>query len=83
MGDAWLGRILDVDACHEILLLAEKHGVHPVGEGGEFETLVLDGPNFTSRLHVVDAERVWSGSSGTLHIREAVLVACGDGVQCV
>lgn len=74
MDQSWLGRVLDIDACEEILDLGRRYGVHPVGEGGEFETLVLDGPNFASRLEIAKAEREWRGSSGTLHVKEAVLV---------
>lgn len=74
MGEEWLGRPLDQDACEDILRLSSRYGVHPVGEGGEFETVVLDGPNFSSRLEVLEAEPVWEGSSGTFRILDARLV---------
>ncbi len=77
MDESWLGRILDEEACGEILRLSQRYGMHPVGEGGEFETLVLDGPNFAKRLDVRQAEKVWEGSSGTLQIRKARLVPKG------
>ncbi len=73
LGKDWLGRELDERACSEILSLAKKHGVHPVGEGGEFETFVLDGPNYNASLEVREAEKVWRGTSGTLHIHDARL----------
>lgn len=79
LGADWLGRVLDDEACEELLRLARRYGVHPVGEGGEFETLVLDGPNFHSRLSILSSEKVWEGSSGTLYVREAVLREKGRG----
>ncbi len=74
MGKDWLGRPLDWDACEDILRLGDRYGVHPVGEGGEFETMVLDGPDFSSRLEVLKAEPLWEGSSGSLRILDARLV---------
>jgi ABC transporter with metal-binding/Fe-S-binding domain ATP-binding protein len=74
MDESWLGRVIDEDACEALLDLSERYGLHPVGEGGEFETLVLDGPNFRSRLEILEAEKEWKGNSGTLVISEAALV---------
>src|SRR2546425_3923743 len=34
----------------DLLRLQETRGVHPCGEGGEFETLVLDAPLFEQAL---------------------------------
>ncbi|MFQ5838734.1 MAG: diphthine--ammonia ligase [Thermoplasmata archaeon] len=81
LNESWLGRIIDPEACNEILELGERYGVHPVGEGGEFETLVLDGPNFSARLEVVEAEKVWEGSSGVLRIHRATLVDRSPGAS--
>lgn len=70
---SWLGRLLDARARHDLALLHRTHGVHPTGEGGEFETWVLDGPNFRSGIAVREAETRWEGSSGTLLVRDASL----------
>lgn len=69
----WLGRRLDAQACSDLAALHERYGVHPIGEGGEFETMVLDGPNFASRLQVRRAKKVWEGTSGVLEIEDVVL----------
>lgn len=74
MDETWLGRRLDEAACEGILELGRRYGVHPAGEGGEFETLVLDGPNFAQRLEVGEQERVWEGKAGTLQIHNLRLV---------
>ncbi len=37
----WLGRKLDAKAISELKVLQDKYKIHPAGEGGEFESLVL------------------------------------------
>lgn len=44
--ESWEGRILDEESLKELLELAEEHGFHPAGEGGGYETVVVDGPMF-------------------------------------
>jgi diphthamide synthase (EF-2-diphthine--ammonia ligase) len=51
--------------------LNRKYGVSLVGEGGEYESMVLDAPLFKKRIKVVEAQRVWKGQSGYLHITKA------------
>ena len=46
LGKDWLGRILDADALEELEVISTKFGINISGEGGEFETLVVGGPNF-------------------------------------
>jgi diphthine-ammonia ligase len=42
--------------------LERKFGVHICGEGGEFESLVLDCPFFVKRLEIVESESISSGN---------------------
>lgn len=77
LGPEWLGRRLDDRAVDDLLRLRERHGLHISGEGGEYETLVLDAPFFRKRIEVVDAQKVWRGDRGTLFVKEARLVAKG------
>ncbi|MFQ6012840.1 MAG: diphthine--ammonia ligase [Thermoplasmata archaeon] len=70
---SWLGRVLDAEACDDLAELQRTYGVHPTGEGGEFETWVVDGPNFGSRIDIQEAEKRWKGTSGTLLVRRATL----------
>ena len=73
--DKWLGRIIDADALRELKALNRKYKISIVGEGGEFETLVTDGPNFRKRLEIVDsAVEMDSENSGILRINEVKLV---------
>lgn len=73
MDESWLGRYLDAKAMNDLLMLRGKRGVDPCGEGGEYETLVLDGPNFERPLEIDDAQRVWDGKRGILRVLGAHL----------
>lgn len=71
---SWLGRVWDPRVVDDLLRLRVSAGIHPCGEGGEFETLVLDAPFFRWRLEVRRATPIWSGSSGVWRVDEADLV---------
>lgn len=70
---SWLGRPLDAAAAADLLRLRNRVGLHPCGEGGEFETIVLHAPFFRKRLEVLEAEPVWEGTSGSWRIKNAHL----------
>jgi len=72
LSEEWLGRTLDRDALDELRALGEEYGVHLLGEGGEFETLVVDGPHMDRRIEW-DASPVWEGTRGHLEIEDAWL----------
>lgn len=75
MDKAWLGRRLDSGARSELLALQKKFGFHPAGEGGEFESFVLDGPIFKKRVVITDAEKKMEAPmTGVLVIKSAKLV---------
>ena len=71
--EEWLEKKLDNDAIEALVHLNEQYGVSLVGEGGEYETLVLDAPFFKKRIKVVEAEKMWKGQSGVLLVKKAVL----------
>ena len=70
MEESWLGRELDEEAVTEVLVLRDEYGVHPMGEGGEFETLAVAGPHMDGRLSV-EYETEWDGVRGSLRVTEA------------
>lgn len=72
LDESWLGRKIDEDAIRELEELNDEKGVHVMGEGGEFETLVLNGPHMDSRLEV-EYEKEWDGMRGKLRITDAYL----------
>ncbi|MCG7848828.1 MAG: diphthine--ammonia ligase, partial [ANME-2 cluster archaeon] len=50
LDEKWLGRVIDSAAIDELLEVSHRYRIHVCGEGGEYETLVLDAPFFTSRI---------------------------------
>lgn len=50
----WLGRKIDSHFIKEIKILNEKYKISPAGEGGEFESFVLNCPMFSRNLKVID-----------------------------
>lgn len=75
LGEDWLGREMDRQALSELIALARRHRMNPAGEGGEYETFVLDAPFFRKRIEILAATREFHGDRGILRIREARLVA--------
>lgn len=72
LDESWLGRTLDRDALGELIELNERYGVHVLGEGGEFETLVTDGPHMDRPIEI-EYEIVWEEGRGNLKITDARL----------
>ena len=72
LDESWLGRRLDADTLDELETLNEQYGVHILGEGGEFETLVTDGPHMDRRI-ALDYETEWETNHGSVRIEDAWL----------
>jgi predicted ATP pyrophosphatase (TIGR00289 family) len=73
LGKEWLGRKVDGKALAELKRLSEKHRFNLAGEGGEFETFVLDCPLFRNRLDVIKADVIWKDDSGVYLIKKLAL----------
>ena len=73
LGEEWLGRTLDVESLNELERLADEYRFHVDGEGGEFETAVLDAP-WMSRSIKTQHTTHWTGRRGWLDIWAAELV---------
>jgi diphthine-ammonia ligase len=74
LGPELLGNALDVNLLNKLLEHRKKHGTSLIGEGGEFETLVIDASFFKKKIVIVKSEASWDGRSGRLNITEARLV---------
>ena len=74
LDEKWLGRLIDTQALQELEKISEKTYLHLAFEGGEAETLVIDGPIFKKRIEIVDAETDWHLDNGTYNVIEARLV---------
>ncbi len=71
---SWLGKSIDSERIAKLKDLNAKFGVDMCGEGGEYESLVVDAPWFTKRIEIIDAEKTWDGVSGRFNINQARLV---------
>ncbi len=71
---SWLGREINTETLEKLVELNKKFQISLVGEGGEYESLVLDAPIFKKRIEIVEAETSYENNSGVLTIKEARLV---------
>lgn len=67
----WIWRnVADVKNRRLLEGLQRKWGVHVAGEGGEYETIVVDGPGWRGRIEVGEDEReIVDGGGGVGHAR--------------
>jgi uncharacterized protein (TIGR00290 family) len=72
---AWLGRMIDREALKDLKQYARKHRITLTGEGGEYETLVLDAPFFTKRIVIEESTEEYFNYRGILRVRRASLEA--------
>ncbi|MCD6367618.1 MAG: TIGR00289 family protein [Candidatus Aenigmarchaeota archaeon] len=70
---SWLGRKINSKTIDELKKLSEIYKISPAGEGGEFETTVLDGPIFKKRLEVKGFSINFSKGSGIMEIKKLEL----------
>jgi ABC transporter with metal-binding/Fe-S-binding domain ATP-binding protein len=69
----WLGRKIDEETVNSLIELNRQYGVSIVGEGGEYETLVLDAPFFKKKIKIVEAEKIWKNQRGHFLVKKATL----------
>ena len=70
----WLGRALDHKALADLRQYAKTDRITLTGEGGEYETLVLDAPFFRKRIVIREAETEYANYRGVLKISREELV---------
>ena len=71
---SWLGKEINSVTLDSLVELHDKYQVSLVGEGGEYESLVLDAPFYKKRIEIVKAETSYANNSGVFVIKEAKLV---------
>jgi len=62
----------------DLLDLKRRFQISLIGEGGEYETLVLDAPFFEKKIDIVESERFWKGEYGYLLVKSARLKEKAD-----
>ena len=70
---SWLGREIDRRTLDELREIARKYRITLTGEGGEFETFVIDAPFFSRRIVIEEGSRVYRNHNGVLRIERARL----------
>lgn len=70
LGEEWLGREIDKDCFDELLKIHKKYGINISGEGGEYETFVIDCPLYKKRIEIKKATKIWEKGRGYLKIEK-------------
>ena len=70
--EGFIGRKIDEGFIGEMGALRERHGINPAGEGGEFETFVLDAPFFKKRLTVERSHIERDGAGGLVLVLDEI-----------
>src|SRR5450759_3390969 len=73
MDEAWLGRSFDKKMIADLKELNRKYRVHLAGEGGEYETLVLNAPYYRIKIKLIETKKMWKGDHGVLKVMKAEL----------
>ena len=73
LDETWLGKKIDSETVADLIRLNDRYQISVMGEGGEYETLVLDAPFFKKRIELVQAKKVWKDGSGYMSVEEAKL----------
>ncbi len=76
LNETFLGRTIDQELLNDLIKLNQTGGFQIAGEGGEFESLVLDAPLFHQKIELIKTAKKMDGKhSGKLIIFKSQLVA--------
>ncbi len=73
LDESFLGKVMDDNVLKKLFELEKKYRINVSGEGGEYETFVLDAPFFRKSLKVKDFDVIWDGIRGNVEIKDIVL----------
>ena len=68
LDESFLGKIIDENILAKLIELEKKYKINVSGEGGEYETFVIDAPIFKKRLKVENYSVFWDGMRGHIDI---------------
>ncbi len=74
LDESFLGRRIDESLIDNLVELNRRYGLNMAGEGGEFETLVLDAPLYRRAIEITDWETKRDSMVSQLEIREFRLI---------
>ncbi|MCW4034719.1 MAG: TIGR00289 family protein [Candidatus Bathyarchaeota archaeon] len=70
----WLGREINAESLAELVELNKKYQISLVGEGGEYESLVLDAPIYKKRIEILESETSYENNCGVFVVKQVKLV---------
>jgi diphthine-ammonia ligase len=74
LDESWLGRKIDENTLKDMEKLEKEYKINVAGEGGEFETLVIDSPIHKKRIELDETEKEYKDHHGTLKILKMSLI---------
>lgn len=69
----WLGKEIDETILDEIRMRVKEKKINPIGEWGEYHTLVVNCPIYKKQIHVEKTKIEWKGTKGYYIIKQASL----------
>jgi len=72
LGEEWLGKKITQQSLGELTRISNKFRFNLDGEGGEFETIVVDAPHMSERI-AVSGHSNWKGNRGSWILESADL----------
>jgi len=74
LSEKWLGKIITNEKLPKLKELNTRIGINVAGEGGEFESFVLDAPNFKKKIEIQEFKtQMGNEFTGIIKIKEVVL----------
>ena len=73
LDESWLGREITEKTIEELIYLNKKYHINLAFEGGEAETLVIDGPIFKKSIKIIDGKKQWDIDNGVYIIEDVKL----------
>ena len=69
----WLGKIIDQNVIDEIKQRVAEKKINPIGEWGEYHTIVVDCPIYKKQINIEKANIEWKNTKGYYLIKKARL----------
>ena len=74
LDESWVGETLTLENLEALKKLSKKYGFDLLGEGGYYNSLVVDGPIFSKKIEILNSEKVMEkNNSGYLKISNLIL----------
>ena len=70
----WLGKIISKENFSEFKALSRKHGFDLLGEGGAYNTFIMDAPFFKNRIEIIKSEKHWDEKTRSGYLVATVVI---------